>query len=622
MKYNIRKLQQGGGFATFSPILPAPITPPSGHAAGALTTEAKKEEVASILDDKLYKELMDSKGLTSDVNVLIDQIVELESSPFAYLDSSNRTQSLMLMKKINELSRLKEDWTEALQNARQSGGLGEVAVGSSGEMFIQQNGKLKAVTASQVLKDREKYNPLTVAQLMNLRQTSEQLAFTSEVFSVANQSVGLDKIGKNIKDMLSIMSESSDTTERYYSKNQITDQIKAITGRTPAKEDIESLKLLTEIANTPGEYYKIVNESSTKRVNANRALNFIWNSLGREAQLKLKANAALNGESSPTKIIEDMIFTHTEGKTVSRISPQTEQSITGESGASKNLSSLTTFQMFHKQKMMEPMTSFALNDTKTGILFRGTVGAVSPLMTRNDEAIGPTTLNTILHGANYQLFVNQSEAYFGDKKIGVENMENIIYDGQDAGIVYMPVGPGGMPDYESFKEFKEIYTIFEQNKDRWTKEEAQRHFKRYNYNLQIDEVNGEKIIKENAYIKPFLVMYGWTNSATGLTKDNEWIDELSKDETKLIIPTLDQIWTRGTGKNQVNTKPDASWHKEKYYKGIITIPYRKGASASVDSLVKQGPKDKQYTIGDVQRNLLASSGVPTTGTGNAKILIE
>jgi hypothetical protein len=64
MKVNIKKFQQGGGFATFTPYISA--------AAAAATTQpavadtSKKSE--TLVDDDIFKELLKEGGLTNDVD--------------------------------------------------------------------------------------------------------------------------------------------------------------------------------------------------------------------------------------------------------------------------------------------------------------------------------------------------------------------------------------------------------------------------------------------------------------------------------------------------------------------------------------------------------------------------
>lgn len=115
--------------------------------------------------------------------------------------------------------------------------------------------------------------------------------------------------------------------------------------------------------------------------------------------------------------------------------------------------------------------------------------------------------------------------------------------------------------------------------------------------------NGEKIIRDNNLVKPFLVTYGYTNSATGLTKDNKFISKLSGQENEDVKSLLEAYWTVYSGKKKINRTPDKWGHKEKYYGGIITIPYEKSSEIIVDAIIGQGATSTVPTLGAVQARL-------------------
>ena len=558
MKYKVRKLA-GGGLATFTPFLPSPSAAPTGQQA-----EAKTEEETGLTDKDLFKDLA-GKGLTNDVNAFMDELSKIESDPMAFLNPSNRNQVYKKIAVLNQLKNNKEAWDNALAVSKESGGLGEVAINSTGELYVRTKDGLKTVDIDTYKNNTDKYNALTVSELMMARQYDPNLVMDTSVFSVANQAVGLQKISNHIKDLMGILSEASTETERTYSKDQARQYLQAFGAKNPTEEEEKSMKLLNEIINTPGEYAKVVLEDKSKRQNIDKALKYIWTSLGQNAKLKLEASAVTSGYKSSKEYILDMLLSNTEPKTKSAITPVAETTVKGTS-AEKGLESLTAFQMFHKDKLKDPLATFAFNDPQTSTLFKGAIGAVGPLMTKRDQTIGFGTINQILTEHDYNMLVDGTKASFGNKTIGAENLNNIIYDGQNAAKVYMPVGENGQPDFEGFQNFKEIYSTYEKNKDVWTKGEAEKFFNENGYRLKIDEVYGEKVIRDNAYVKPFLVMYGYTNDATGLTEDNPWIKELTSKEEKSVTQILDQIWTVGTGKNAKNIKPKGGFFGEDYYK--------------------------------------------------------
>lgn len=610
MEYKIRKMEQGGGFATFTPFLD---TLPSAPMPTA--TSNTSSEPTSIIGEDMFKELMTKGGLSNEVDALVAQLVKLENeSANPYLKSSNRSMALKMISKVNELRQNKNLWDDAIKVAKESGGLGEVAVGSSGEVYTQIDGKIKAISLGTYNKHRDSMQLMTVSELLTARQKSPQLINQNGIFDVANQAIGMNKITDHINDMIKAFGTETNINSNYLTKDQLADNLaNRFSGRKPTGDEINAVKSLEEISKNPDLLYKVKTEDSSERRQAMKAVNYIWKTLGVQAQQKLTASAAINGEANPQQFILDMIATNTDEKKSLEITPEKTPG-TDTSEGSKRDRSLTQFQMFHKDKLMTPNTTFASNDPKMGILFRGSVGGVSPIIAPNGDNIGMNTISTILN-SGYNAFLKSNEAFFGNKKINTSDLNNVVYDGQDAAKVYMPVGNDGGPDYEAFGEFKDVYAIYEANKDSWTPKQSEDHFKKNGYTIKIDEKyeDGQqvKVIRDNAYVKPFLVMYGYTNDATELINGNEdWVTPLSSDEEDAILPSLKMAWTVGTGKTTKDMSPNKGWNIEDYYKGMIAIPYRTEASAIIDAMVGQGPKDKVSSLVDVQRNLNYSTNQP------------
>lgn len=264
---------------------------------------------------------------------------------------------------------------------------------------------------------------------------------------------------------------------------------------------------------------------------------------------------------------------------------------------------------------MAPNLTFAMNDPKYSTIFRGTIGGVSPIITPNGDNIGMATVGNILR-SGYNQFLDSTKVYYGNKRVSNEELNSLIYDGNDAAKVYMPVKGDGTPDYEALGAFNEIYAVYEANKKNWTTKQAEDYFKKNHYDfIKIDEryENGEKVkvIRDNQFVKPFLVMYAYTNDATNLTDGNdEWLTKLNSDQEDLIVPQLEQIWTITSGKKSKNLTPNKSWHIEEYYSGIVAIPYKENHAATIDAMVNAGPREKTSTILDVQRNIANSSNQP------------
>lgn len=107
MKYQIRSLAGGGGFATFTPILHTPPTPQGSSSSEQGTVEAKG---SSIIDDKMLDDLYkENGGLVNDVNQLVAEMIQLEnSSKMPFMNQDNRGMALKFRAKLNEIKQNKE----------------------------------------------------------------------------------------------------------------------------------------------------------------------------------------------------------------------------------------------------------------------------------------------------------------------------------------------------------------------------------------------------------------------------------------------------------------------------------------------------------------------------------
>ena len=619
MKVKLPKYQSGGPFVRLNPLFSSAAPQVAQQMpAQTATTQAK------LVDDDSNK-MLEKGGLTSDYYVVIDELGKLEDNPLSFIDSKTSDKAIRLMRgKINEMINNKAIWEDSVKNSRTNGSYNEVAIDSYGRTYYRDDANNIKVTDLADAK-KNKRNLLTVAELLDERQRNTGLAFDQKVFDVANETVGMKQITEHVLNLFDTLSEVSNKTERTYDKDDIKKQYELERslieqgGKKPTNEEINSVRSLMQKLTTPGEYVKETLKETGKGKDLNTALNYIWKTLGSAAQKKLEATAFIQGESA-LSLLAGMLDNYGAKSTESIIEPVKESAVKDVDTEKKGLESLTAFQMFHKDKLKDPLANFSFNDPKTSLLFKGAIGAMGPLMTRKDQTIGMASLGQVLTQYDYNMIVDGGDAYFGNKKITPENESNVIYDGQNAAKVYMPVGKDGSPDYEAFEDFKEIYSEYEKNKDSWTKGQAEKFFNDNGYKLKVDEVMGEKVIRENAYVKPFLVMYAYTNDATGLTDNNDWVKKLTKSEEESITPILKNIWTIGTGKKTKDMTPDKSWNREDYYKGIITIPYRQTHAAIVDALVNQGPKEKVSSIEDAQRNLRYSSNMPTENETSGSLL--
>lgn len=104
MKYEIRKMQQGGGFATFTPILEsAPVVPATGGSSKSTSKESDEDSSGDLLTKNLYSKLI-GNGLVNDVNYFVDKIAALSSGKTPFTNQSTINSSLELIKDFNRVA--------------------------------------------------------------------------------------------------------------------------------------------------------------------------------------------------------------------------------------------------------------------------------------------------------------------------------------------------------------------------------------------------------------------------------------------------------------------------------------------------------------------------------------
>lgn len=572
MKVNIQKLQGGG--ATFTPIVRSAPT----RSTPSTSNSQQSQSQSSLLSDDLYKKLL-GEGITNDVNAFVESIMQLESgsgSMYPYLSSQNQSSVLRQMGQINQLMRSAKDFKESADTAKKNEAWYETAVGGHGELYVKdESGLVKAITLDSFTKNPE-YKPLTVAELYLERELNPQLTNQNQVFNVGNNSVGLSKITEHIKGLIAAFGTEEISETKTYSKSQVLQQLGALTGKKPTAEEAEGVKKLLEISQTPGDYVKVLQENSSERRYANKAAKYIWSTLGDSAQKKLKVTATLNGITGPEELILDMILGQTNAKTKTDITPDTvSASGSGADGEFKD-KPITPFELFHNGKTGKK--DFIWNDPATGKTFNLVATGISKLTSVEGKPLGMSTLRTILN-TEVGTLVDTSKAFYGDQKVDPNDLQNIIYNGNDAARVYMPVSANGAPDYNKLKEIKtlEEQIVLDPN---LTSEQINKIFAERGLSfVQVD--NNKQYIMNNRF-KPFLVMYGYTGEDALSTHNNSKIKALSSTEEDGVVDTLKTVWT-----NEKVENPPIGWDwATTYYSGMIAIPYRDDSSMYTASIAK------------------------------------
>lgn len=595
----IKRFQNGGGFATFTPIIK---TAPQHTTSGSNQSESKTQ--SSILDDKLYAELIKG-GLTNDVNALVSQLIELEStSDMPFTNTNTRATSLRLIGKINEIRQNKLLWEGAVSKAEKSGGLDEVAVGTSGEVYTKDDkNKIKAISLQEYSENKDSIKLLSVAELMNERNHNAQLTGQNNIFNVANNAIGLKQITTHIKDLINAFGTESVSSDKTYSKEQILTELGKYAGKKPTAEELVGVQKLMDVASTPGDIYRVKTEQSSERNQLMKGAKYIWETLGEPAQKKLAATAVLSGKKNPVEFIIDMISVNTDEKTSTAITPE-KLPETEETNASKKTADITPFELFHNGKLGKQIIPW--NDPSSGKTFNLTATGVSRLMSMDGKPLGGTTLQSVLNSENGAV-VNTQKVFFGDKKVSPNDLNALVYDGGLAMRVYAPVSSDGGVDYYKLEALKKIEEQVAANKN-LTTEQINDMYNEAGFSYV--KVDNQKQYILNDRFKPFLMFTAYGTDEMNSTDNNAKIQKLFGEEEDQISGYLDKIWSDA----KVEKPTGSLWTN--YYKGMVAIPYIEDSSIYTGAIAKN-IKDRTSTLTDVRLNKERNNGTVINASSNS-----
>lgn len=581
----------GGGFINFRSSQ-QPFVQGNPQQQKSETSQVK----SSLLDDKMYGMLIDKGGLKNDVDNFAANLANLDDSIMDFIGAGNDIKARQMFAEINTLRINKEMWENALKQSQAQGGFGEVAVGDQGEMYVKdKNGRIGAISTTQYVKNKGAYNPLTVSDLLIARQYDPSLVNNQSVFAVAGTAIGMEKIVDHIKSLVNSIGTEKSTEEGFVTKSQLT----GLTG--------DQLEKLKGAINSPTDV-KVKVETLSERGHLNEAFNYIWKSLGRNAQLKLAAVAALNGDTDPTEIIKNALISGTDLQSSTTFDQI--KSIDGEAidGSTKGTTNITPYEALYLG--MGTPSTFMWNDTTSKNKMALIATAKAKLITSDGKQIGTTTLNKI-YNSDIGTLLETGDAFFGNKKIGAGDLDKIVYDGKDAARVYLPVDDSGKPNYQILRQIKEVDKEIQKHPD-WTARQINDYY--VARNLPFVKVNDDKQLITTEAMKPFLVFYGYSGENSQAVKGNSEIQMLdnnvddedpAKDTKEVAINTMEGVWKA----LKVEKPTGWDWLTD-YYKGIVAIPFNKDATMYATGMVGNGPTHKTPSRVEYQINATARKITP------------
>ena len=433
MKLNIKKFQEGGQLAPW--VGYSPFFQPIGREEGTSAVANSSAKSGDTKIDNSQKQLKDiigqmvGKGLTNEVNYFAEQVGNIFADTDLLGQPISVRQYTGLVSRLNEIQNNKQIFDQAKEHALSKGTLSEAAVDYSGNLFAQNtNGELVMITPDQYSEDREGYRILTNNDLLTLRNNSRAYMFDNSLSQTVAGSLNINDISKRIEDIVKSIGVEKQSSDYYFDKARATQLERGL-------QAIVSEKLNT----APDGTFKLTEEVSTQRKNANLALNYIWNNLDQQSRNTLIARAAINNTGDPREnaieSIKNILIFGTDHSYSQSLKDEAIEGKSGSgSGGSGGMTDINPLMSYVSDPKNQKYTINVGNkysfDAKASI---------RPLIGSKGEVLNENYLSDIITDGGLGSLVDISGASVGTGiTLNPNDLSKVLYEGDRIAMTWLP----------------------------------------------------------------------------------------------------------------------------------------------------------------------------------------
>lgn len=433
MKLNIKKFQEGGQLAPW--VGYSPFFQPIGREEGTSAVANSSAKSGDTKIDNSQKQLKDiigqmvGKGLTNEVNYFAEQVGNIFADTDLLGQPISVRQYTGLVSRLNEIQNNKQIFDQAKEHALSKGTLSEAAVDYSGNLFAQNtNGELVMITPDQYSEDREGYRILTNNDLLTLRNNSRAYIFDNSLSQTVAGSLNINDISKRIEDIVKSIGVEKQSSDYYFDKARATQLERGL-------QAIVSEKLNT----APDGTFKLTEEVSTQRKNANLALNYIWNNLDQQSRNTLIARAAINNTGDPREnaieSIKNILIFGTDHSYSQSLKDEAIEGKSGSgSGGSGGMTDINPLMSYVSDPKNQKYTINVGNkysfDAKASI---------RPLIGSKGEVLNENYLSDIIIDGGLGSLVDISGASVGTGiTLNPNDLSKVLYEGDRIAMTWLP----------------------------------------------------------------------------------------------------------------------------------------------------------------------------------------
>ena len=569
------KKYQLGGVAPFTVYRPLGVGGENAVSTQTTNSTDSKSSKDTAAKDKLdmIKELFKQvQGLPIDVSRVYQEISGVLNKAKAFGEElSTDDIASMYLNVMNRMSQLKyssESYKQAHDQAVSNEALNEIAVGSRGELILQNRdtGEIRRGSYSEWINSGKKLNPLTNSQVLEMRAKDPHFVFDDDIFNIVNNGVGLSKISKEIKSLAATLGSQEKKIEGI-SEVQ-SNKIKA------------GLQTLAGYDGTPDGFYKVTQGEKNSSANVKLALNYIYEMLPTNYKVIMKLHSG--SEEASKNLIAQYLTSQTSNSYEESISPLTGKASNKDNDkeSSEGLkldaaTALVTGKGYKAEIELNPGSSYAVKAT----------GRFSEFQKNSGENMGAGTTMQEATESTLKGNLDWNKATIGGSKIIPTAYNQVILNNGEVAGVDLPIDPNNpdTPDFDVLKQLENLdkqlkLNNIEDNEQNWQK-----------VNDLCDKLGIPKKYDSSGKLNKTqwkrFAAFQVTTPDTALVNKNVILDMVgvADKQERDLYNTFIQQKTNNKNFELSDTFLGVFGHRDELYKGTVFVPIKENIVASAIS---------------------------------------
>ena len=569
-----KKMQLGGvaPFTVYRPLGVGGENAVSTQTSSSTDSKSSKDTAAKDKLDMIKELFKQVQGLPIDVSRVFQEISGVLNKAKAFGEElSTDDIASMYLNVMNKMSQLKyssESYKQAHTQAVSNEALNEIAVGSRGELILQNmdTGEIRRGSYSEWINSGKKLNPLTNSQVLEMRAKDPHFVFDDDIFNIVNNGVGLSKISKEIKSIASTLGSQEKKIEGI-SEVQ-SNKIKA------------GLQTLAGYDGTPDGFYKISQNTKDSTANVKLALNYIYEMLPTNYKVIMKLHSG--SEEASKNLIAQYLTSQTSGSYEESVSPLTGKASSKDNDkeSSEGLkldaaTALVTGKGYRAEIELNPGSSYAVKAT----------GRFSEFQKNSGENMGAGTTMREATESTLKGNLDWNKATIGGSKIIPTAYNQVILNNGEVAGVDLPIDPSNpdTPDFDVLKQLENLdkqlkLNNIEDNEQNWQK-----------VNDLCDKLGIPKKYDSSGKLNKTqwkrFAAFQVTTPDTALVNKNVILDMVgvADKQERDLYNTFIQQKTNNKNFELSDTFLGVFGHRDELYKGTVFVPIKENIVASAIS---------------------------------------